>query len=203
MRVVITGGRESGINPGVHVLNSWLHDYFNEAHEVIQLSRSTGYDLDEKYNEIVEIATTADIFVNSACVKDYQIKLLEDVYGKVPYLICLGSIAGDFCGAPQSYPNHPNYPEVKHKLKERCKWIPLENQQAQTNLLHLNITETEDEKYNIKGLRKKELYNVLDFWLANPYVANIDLKFWTESYYKEHKQKKVQGILDWYNDKRS
>jgi|TARA_B100001094_G_scaffold40088_1_gene34685 hypothetical protein len=202
MKVVIIGGKESGIAPGIHNMNNWLHEYFAQ-YDLVQLSRVTGYDLDTKYDEIVEIARTADIFINSACVKDYQIKLLDDVYGHVPFLICLGSIAGDMYPAPQNYPNHPNYPEVKHKLKERCKWIQLEKQDATTNLLHLNVTETEDHKYNVKGLQQPQLFKILDFWFDNPYIANMDLKFWTESYVKEYKQKKIKGIIDYFNNQRN
>jgi len=204
MKVVITGGRQSGINPGIHVLNSWLHDYFKDF-DLVQLSRETGYDFDKNYDECVEIARTADIFVNSACVKDYQIKFLEDVYGHVPYIICLGSIAGDFKDAPQSYPNHPNYAEVKDKLKQRCKWIALEriDDSLKTNLVHLNITETEDKNFNVVGLVKHDLYKILDFWIENPIMQNIDMKFYTESYHKEQKRNKVKKIVDYYNDKRS
>lgn len=204
MKVVITGGRDSGIKPGVHTMNSWLHDYFNEGNEVIQLSRETGYDFDKDYDKCVEIARTADIFVNSACVNDYQIRFLNDVYGYVPYLLTIGSIAGEFLEVQQGYDNHPNYVEVKNKLKQRCKWIQLEQMDNQTTkLLHLNITETCDPKYNVIGLEKTDLNKVLDFWFENPIMSNIDMRFFTESYHKEYKRNKVQRIIDHYNDKRS
>ena len=107
---------------------------------------------------------------------------------------CVEYFAGDMYPAPQNYPNHPNYPEVKHKLKERCKWIQLEQQDATTNLLHLNITETEDHKYNVKGLRQPQLFKILDFWFDNPYIANMDLKFWTESYVKNINKRKYKEL---------
>jgi methyl coenzyme M reductase subunit C-like uncharacterized protein (methanogenesis marker protein 7) len=200
MKIVITGGKKSIIKPGHHVMQEWLHDYFSK-HEVIQLSRETGYDLDKQYDEIVKIAQSADVFVNSACVKDYQIKLLEDVYSYVPYLICVGSIAGDFHEAPQKYENHSNYAEVKHRLKERCKWLPLETLDTKTKLLHLNITETVDPNYDVAGLKQIELNDILDFWFKNPIMSNIDFKFFTESYHYEGKKEKIKKVVEYYDSR--
>jgi hypothetical protein len=203
-RVAITGGKESGINPGIHVLNSWLHEYFKEKYEIIQLSRATGYDFYKNYDDIVNIGKTCDIFVNSACVEDFQIKLLEDLYDKVPNLICLGSVAGDFHEAPQSYENHVTYPQVKFNLMERCKFIPLERMSSKTNLLYLNITETEDLNYGVEGLQKNQLTKILDFWIENPYVKRIDLKFFIGEMFKTHgKRKKIDKVLAYYKNKKN
>ncbi len=200
MKVVITGSKKSCIKPGIHKMNHWLHEYFSQF-DLVQISRATGYDFDTDYDKAVEVARTADIFVNSACVKDYQVKFLNDVYGHVPTMICLGSIAGDMFGAPQKYDNHPNYPEVKHELKERCKWIQLEKQDAKTNLLHLNITETKEVEWNTEGLDKDQLFNTLDFWLNNQYISNIGYKFWSENY-GEQKLAKVKGIVDYFKQRK-
>ena len=82
MKVVITGSKKSCIKPGIHKMNHWLHEYFSQF-DLVQISRATGYDFDTDYDKAVEVARTADIFVNSACVKDYQVKFLNDVYGHV------------------------------------------------------------------------------------------------------------------------
>ena len=203
-RVAITGGMESCINPGIHVMNSWLHNYFKEKYEVIQLSRATGYDFYKNYDDILNIGKTCDIFVNSACVADFQIKLLEDLYGHVPNLICLGSVAGEFHEAPQTYKHHPTYPLVKFKLRERCKFIALETMSNKTNLLHLNITETEDLHYGVEGLQKNQLAHILDFWIENPYIRGMDLKFFIGKAFNEGtKKEKVAKILAYYKNKKN
>ena len=74
MRVVITGSKKSN-TPG-HVMNGWMHDYF-EGHEIITISKSNGYDFYTDYDRILEVAKTADIFVNSAAVDKFQIKFFK------------------------------------------------------------------------------------------------------------------------------
>lgn len=189
MKVVMTGGGTSN-NPS-HVLGKWLHGMFDN---VIQLSRSTGYDFNTHYDEIVKEACTADLFINCACVDDFQIKLLEDVYGWVPNMLVIGSVSGDFhqvLGDP--------YAQIKHNLKKRCKMIPLERKTNSTNLLHLNLTEVEDIADNKEGITYAQLKDVIDFWLLNPVMTNIDMKFFIgENFLTGEKLEKVNRVLDFY-----
>jgi nucleoside-diphosphate-sugar epimerase len=63
MRCVITGHSRK--------IGKALAEYF-ETHgwEVIGLSSSSGYNVDTRYSEMVEIAKTADLFINNLCVGD-------------------------------------------------------------------------------------------------------------------------------------
>jgi hypothetical protein len=189
MKVVMTGGGNS-LNPS-HFLGKWLFEMFDNT---VQLSRTTGYDFNKNYDEIVKEARTADLFINCACVDDYQIKLLEDVYGYVPNMLVIGSISGDFYQA-MDIP----YAKIKHDLKKRCKMIPLEHKTSATNLLHLTVTEVEDLANNKEGINKNQLKDLIEFWLRNPIMANIDLKFFIgEHFLTGEKLEKVNRVLEFY-----
>lgn len=189
MKVVMTGGGKSD-NPS-HFLGKWLFEMFDNT---VQLSRTTGYDFKINYDEIVKEARTADLFINCACVEDYQIKLLDDVYGWVPNMLVIGSISGDFYQAI----NDP-YSKVKHELKKRCKMIPLERKTIVTNLLHLTVTEVEDLQNNKEGITRNQLKEIIEFWLRNPVMSNVDLKFFIgEHFLTGEKLEKVNRVLEFY-----
>lgn len=189
MKVVITGGGHS-LNES-HVLGKWFVQMFDGS---IQLSRSTGYDFYKNYNEIVEVAKTADLFINCSCIDNFQIKLLEDVYGHVPYMIVVGSVSGDFHKALND-----NYAKIKYDLKNKCKMIPLEKKSNATNLLHLTITEVEDLRNQKDGVNKDQLKDLINYWLKNPIMSNIDLKFFIgEHFLSGEKLKKINRVLETY-----
>lgn len=200
-KVVITGSKNSSNSD--HILGKWLHEYFTDNFELIQLSRATGYDFYKNYDEMVKIAKSADIFVNSACIDDFQIKMLEDVYGHVPYMLVLGSVTGDFyepfLNSKDWYDHHSDYIRVKHILKKRCQMLPLEQLSSNTKLLHLTITEVENFN-DRRGITQQHLANVIEFWLLNPVISNIDFQFFTsEHFFSEYKMSKINTILNHYN----
>ena len=61
MNVAITGSRKGIRHSGSYILN-WLHDYFSD-HNVTQLSRETGYDFNENFDDIVSEILKNDVFV--------------------------------------------------------------------------------------------------------------------------------------------
>ena len=189
MNVAITGSRKGIRHSGSYILN-WLHDYFTklskyQGYNVTQLSRETGYDFNENFDDIVNEILKNDVFVNASCIDDYQIKLLNAVYGKVKHIICIGSIAGDFN-------TDEDYARVKRNLKQRCKMLPIETLNTYTNLFHMTISEVEKDG---KGMSQEEFNKVLDFWFENPTIANIDFKHYVESY-DDWKKEKIKRIVD-------
>ena len=189
MKVVMTGGGNSD-NPS-HFLGKWLFEMFDNT---VQLSRTTGYDFYSNYDDIVKEARTADLFINCACVDEYQIKLLDDIYGYIPNMLVVGSISGDFYQAI----NDP-YSKIKFDLKKRCKMIPLERKTSVTNLLHLTVTEVEDVANNKEGINKNQLKELVEFWLRNPVMSNVDLKFFIGKHFLTgEKLEKVNRVLKFY-----
>ena len=183
MNVAITGSRKGIRHSGSYLLN-WLHDYFAD-YKVTQLSRETGYDFNKNFDAIVSEILKNDIFINASCIDDFQVRLLNAVYGKVKYIICIGSIAGDF-------DTDEKYAKVKRALKQRCKMLPIETLNIYTNLFHMTISEVEKDG---KGMSQTEFSKVLDFWFENPTVANVDFKRYIESY-DDWKKDKIKRIVD-------
>jgi hypothetical protein len=163
MRCVITG-HTRGIGKA-------LYDYFvKQGWEVIGFSSSTGYDVREKYLDILEAAKTADLFVNNLCVGECQLMFLDDLVGKVDKIICSGSIAGDFDDVLNI-----EYSKVKKDLKARCKKYSL-GYKNKTKILHLNISMAEDAESTDYGLPFKDIVSAVDFWLDNPRINNIEFE---------------------------
>jgi len=172
MKCVITGHSRK--------IGKEFFNYFNEkGYEVIGLSNSTGYDVRKKYKEMLEIAKTADIFVNNLCVDDYQLKFLNDLVGNVKKIICCGSIAGDFDHLLQI-----EYSRVKKELKTLCKQYSLTHYDK-TKILHLNITMAEDAVSTDYGIPYTDIINAVDFWMKNPRVNNIEFDLLLTPYTKE------------------
>jgi short-subunit dehydrogenase len=175
MRCVITGHSRK--------IGKALTEYF-ETHgwEVIGLSNSSGYNVDTRYFEMVEIAKTADLFINNLCVGDCQLRFLKDLDGKVDKIISCGSIAGDF-------DHHLNieYSQVKKELKALCKQMSL-GYMNRTKHLHLNISMAEDAKSTDYGLPYSDIVNAVDFWLKNPRVNNIEFELILTPYTRERIQ---------------
>jgi hypothetical protein len=74
MKIAITGGTSS-------VGQSIVKAYAKHGHNVIDISRSLGYDFDD-INSIVEAVLPCDIFVNCLYLADLQVVLLDQVWNK-------------------------------------------------------------------------------------------------------------------------
>jgi len=193
MRVVITGSKQSN-TPG-HVMNGWMHNYFSND-EIVTISRSHGFDFYNDYNKIIDIAKTADVFVNSAAVDNFQVRFFQDLYGHVPKIISLGSIAADFSDAINDF-----YPKMKQQLKMKHKFLPLTDFKISSDILHITLTEVENKQENISGMSYNQIKKILDFWFENPFFTNIDLKYFKETYTDEEKLSKIKRVLAYYENK--
>lgn len=163
MRCVITGHSRK--------IGKALYNYFEQnGWEVIGLSTANGYDVRTRYDDMLEIAKTADLFINNLCVDDCQIRFLNDLVTTVDKIICCGSIAGDFDDML-----HIEYSRVKRELKSLCKKHSL-GYLNKTKILHLNISMAEDAKSTDYGIPYTDIVNAVDFWLQNPRVNNIEFE---------------------------
>ena len=157
MRVVITG-HTGGL--GLAFFN-----FFKErGDEVLGASRSNGYTLPDKFEEVLLLAETADLFVNNVHYKDIQKSFLTRLYDKVPIITC-GSIAADY---PK--PEFLDYSIAK-------KVIELEHRKLKKNspfpmlLLKMGFLENWKE-YN--SIPYGQILNAVDFWLKNPRASMIE-----------------------------
>lgn len=170
MKCVITG-HTRGIGRSIY-------NYFvSKGWDVKGFSGSTGYDVRDSYDKILEEAKTADVFINNLCVGDCQIRFLKDLNGIVKRIVNCGSIAGDF-----DHLLNIEYSKVKKELKQLSRDYALE---GKSNILHLNITMAEDAKSTDYGIPFTDIVNAIDFWIDNPRVNNIEFDLLLTPYTKE------------------
>lgn len=74
MKIAITGGTSS-------VGKSLVKAYESRGHEVINISRSLGYNFEDK-DSIIATIESCDVFVNCLYLKDLQIELLDALWEK-------------------------------------------------------------------------------------------------------------------------
>lgn len=180
MRCVITG-HTVGIGKAIAT------HFKSKGWEVIGLSRSNGFDVFTRYHEMLEIAKTADIFVNNMSRDNCQVNFLNELIGYVPKIICCGSIAADY-----SHYLKDQYSQEKLELKKLCKKYSLTHQDK-TKILHLNISLTEDSRETNCGLPHSDIINAVDFWMSNPRINNIEFELKLNDFTIENLKKDFGG----------
>ena len=165
MKIAITG-HTSGIGKG-------MYDHFlNQNHEVFGLSRSNGFDISKNIKEIVEISKECDLFINNAYSGDSQLKLLMLLKDKVNNIVVCGSSSRNYLNIINN-----EYSKNKQNLAEVCRLLSLK--EGGPNILHLDITFIHNSEFDVDtigsdyGVTIREIVNVVDFWLGNPKITQI------------------------------
>jgi short-subunit dehydrogenase involved in D-alanine esterification of teichoic acids len=160
MRCLITG-HTSGIGRSIY-------NRFKEiGFDVIGISKSTGTDIEENYQKIINDALGCDLFVNNAYHKDFQIKFLNDLSNKIPFIISLGSVAGyyhEYVSSKHEYCTNKNH---LIDLNKKLSFHSI------TKLLILNVAMTENSTPDF-GCSYKDITDICEFWLKNPTFHSID-----------------------------
>jgi len=160
MNCLITG-HTSGI--GLAIYNRFNEIGFN----VSGVSKSTGFNFKEKYQEIIDIAKECDVFINNAYYKDYQLRFLNDLSNKVPFIITLGSAAGYYY---EKVLLKREYCTNKNQLSSLNKKLSFN---SNTKFLILNVAMTENVTSDF-GCSYKDITDMCEFWLKNPTFHSID-----------------------------
>jgi NADP-dependent 3-hydroxy acid dehydrogenase YdfG len=157
MRVVITG-HTGGL--GLAFFN-----YFtSRGDDVIGVSRSNGYSLPEKFEEVVALAESADLFVNNLHLHKFQYLFLTRLYNKIPIITC-GSMAADYPSAEIiQYSAAKKLIENEHKKLKKNAPFPM-------LLLKMGFLENWKEYDSIPY---SQIINAVDFWLGNPRASMIE-----------------------------
>ena len=157
MRVVITG-HTGGL--GLAFFN-----YFKQrGDDVVGLSRSNGYTLPDKFEEVIQIAQESDLFVNNAYQNLVQTKLLYRLFDKTSIISC-GSIAADY-PKPEflDYSLAKKALELEHKRLKKISPYPM-------LLLKMGFLENWKQYDSIPY---QQIVNAVDFWLENPRASIIE-----------------------------
>ena len=161
MKVVITG-HTKGIGKNIY-------QYFvDQGYDVVGMSTQNGYDIVKRYNEALEVARTADIFISNTWDEHNQLAFVKDLVGTVDKIIVCGSRAGDLSShATQKR----DYTESKRLLKEECI---KQSFYYPNSILHLTISQCENAVEKDAGTYYEDIVSAIDFWLSNPRVCNIE-----------------------------
>lgn len=163
-----------------------LYDHFTaKGWEVQGFSRSNGFDINDKLEEIVELSKDCNLFINNSFVKTHQIDLLNRLEGTVPKIIVMGSIAGDYY--EQMYPNCRPYGEIKHQLEQRCKKL---SSKSTSNILYMKISMLENAVSCDHPILYSDIVSAVDWWIENPRINQMDFELkltdYTRSKIKEN-----------------
>jgi len=153
MKIAITG-HTSGLGQAIF-------DYFSKDHEVIGLSRSTGYDIST--DRIVDAITECDLFFNNAHCDTAQGKLLMKLYDKIP-IVTSGSMGADYLHLKNKYYQDKKIIEIIHKKLSKKRTHPL-------LLLKMGYLENYQTRRHISYA---EVIKSVEFWLNNPNVTMIE-----------------------------
>lgn len=157
MRVVITG-HTGGL--GLAFFN-----YFTQSgHDVVGVSRSNGYTLPEKFEEVVKLAETADLFINNLHLHTIQYEFLKRLYNKTS-IITSGSMAADYLTADIiQYATAKKLIEIEHKKLKKNSPYPM-------LLLKMGFLENWTQYDSIPY---QQIVNAVDFWIKNPRASLIE-----------------------------
>jgi len=136
-------------------------------HVAAGVSKSTGFDIVSRYDELIEKAQDYDLFINNAYYSDVQVRLLNDLNNKVKNIITIGSTAGYYT-AIQSRKNE--YINNKNSLINLVKRL---SYTSTSNLLLLNVGLTENASAE-PGCTYKDIVDTCLFWLKMPNIYQID-----------------------------
>ena len=168
MKVVITGHTQG--------IGRALYESFTSAEwEVVGLSRSNGYDIDKDFDQVVEAATGADLFINNAYRDKQQTKLVHALKNKVKKMVVMGSVS-------RHYPEliHTDYVNDKQELAEACRLISIDPNGI--DILHFDLSFIEQPIPNNDPtafssdyvIKFDEILSAIDFWAANPKIRQME-----------------------------
>lgn len=179
MKIAITGH--------THGLGRKLYNHLSKTHEVKGFSRSNGYSLPDKINDIVEESSNCDLFINNAYADGSQLDLFNALKDKVPKMIIMGSVSRFYQKAIPI-----EYSKNKQILFDAVR---MHNLLADTSsCLHLDISFLELEEkdfsdpYRLKSdnwITYDEIIKTVDFWMLNSFITNIEFKGKYSSVVKE------------------
>jgi hypothetical protein len=161
MKIIITG-HTSGVGKA-------LYDHFSKGHEVIGISRATGYNLLTDVDKIVKLSQGCDLFINNTYANEVQLDLLEKLNDKVGMMIVMGSIAGQYHQLLQS-----EYSKNKLALAERCRAL---STIPGNKILHLQISMLEDAVSSDNLISYQEVVDTVTYWISHPRITAINFEF--------------------------
>ena len=161
MRIGIIGHRG--------LLGSAISAEFASGNDIFGLSRSTGYDLQTNYKEIIDICSECDLVFNNAHASSLQANVIKDLSGTKVKLVTSGSIAANY--------GFSDYCEQK-KLIEETYQLYIRKYPERCLLLKMGYLEGFDpsKTRNFKTIPLATIISSIRHWLANPRITRIEFE---------------------------
>ena len=156
MRIAITG-HTNGLG------KAFFEHFSVQGHDVIGMSRSTGYDVVDTRSSIVEIAKTCDLFFNNVHHATTQAEYIKELCNSTK-LITSGSMGADYAHTGNLYYAEKLIIQQAHRAAQQSCQFPI-------LLLKMGYLENHPEK---RPIRYNEICNAVDFWLLNPRCTMIE-----------------------------
>jgi hypothetical protein len=172
-KIVITG-HTSGIGQAIY-------NKFKEisCREIIGMSRSNGYDIDQDFDKIVEEATGAELFINNAYRDRQQLKLFNALKNKVDMMVVMGSVSRFY---PELIPTQ--YIHDKQELAEACRLESINPNGI--SILHLDLSFIEGTTVLDNDLTaftsdfttpKDDIVDTIIFWSQKPSIRQVEFRW--------------------------
>jgi len=167
MKVLVIGS--------THGIGKEFADFFeNGRNEVIRISRTNGYHIENDFDTICKLAADSDLVFNNLCYKDYQEKLLYKIYRTVPLVVISG-------GSVRQYPNiKPDLAQEKNKLYYLTKQIASASPDEKfSKVLYLDFTFNEnsaakDRLDHAHTTPLSTIIQIIETWVQSPVFWYVD-----------------------------
>jgi hypothetical protein len=156
MKIAITG-HTRGLGKAIYT------HFDNAGHEVIGLSRSNGFCIPEKLEQIIDIAKTCDLFFNNAHVGTTQCEFIKQLFKDV-MIVTSGSMGADAWRTGMPY-----YVE-KFQIEKTHKSYRNQTPMAML-LLKMGYLENYTDR---KSIPYSQIINSVEHWLKNPRISMIE-----------------------------
>jgi len=139
MNIAITGHTRG--------VGKFIYEHFKPKANVIGLSRSNGYDINDT-SDILDAVKNSDVFINNAYSGYQQVFLLEELYQRWKDLdkiiISIGSVITDYPRIEEELDNDP-WPYRDHKLALQKKFRQLVWTPSRCHLVLINLGATDTD----------------------------------------------------------
>ena len=161
MRIGIIGHRG--------LLGSAISAEFSEGNEVIGMSRSTGYDLQTNYNDIIDVCKECDLVFNNAHSSTLQASVIRDLANFKIKLVTSGSIAANY--------GFSDYCKQK-KIIEETYHLYIRRYPERCLLLKMGYLEGLEpgKARNFKTIPLSTITSSIRYWLANPRITKMEFE---------------------------
>lgn len=152
-------------------LGKSLFDYYQSlGHECIGFSRSNGYDINLKFDDIVNEAKHCDLFINNASVK--QSEFVCELSNYPVDIISMGTASSFTFKQRQDDYSGWKYEHLSKKTKLLDEHVCRMNS-SKGKLLLLNLVTLENHPTRTEVIPFIEIHQLIDFWLSHKSLSII------------------------------